>query len=80
MMGGPTMNLLLAIFFFFLLLVGIGIPTPTTTVAEVGNAAVLHGHPGGGCRRCRRPTIVRDAPSAARGSGLARGGRWDRRR
>ena len=36
MMGGPSMNLLLAIGFFFLLLVGIGIPTPTTTVADVG--------------------------------------------
>jgi len=35
MMGGPTMNLVLAGVFFALLLVGIGIPTPTTTVAEV---------------------------------------------
>lgn len=36
MMGGPSMNLVLAVGFFFLLLVGIGIPTPTTTVAQVG--------------------------------------------
>ncbi|MGB7982236.1 MAG: site-2 protease family protein [Candidatus Nanopelagicales bacterium] len=36
MLGGPTMNLILAAIMFALLLVGIGIPTPTTTVAEVG--------------------------------------------
>ncbi len=36
MLGGPTMNLILAGLMFAMLLVGIGIPTPTTTVAEVG--------------------------------------------
>ncbi len=36
MLGGPTMNLILAALMFTLLMVGIGIPTPTTTVAEVG--------------------------------------------
>ena len=35
MLGGPTMNLLIAIFLFTVLLVGIGVPTPTTTVAHV---------------------------------------------
>ena len=35
MLGGPTMNLLIALFLFTLLLVGIGLPTPTTTVATV---------------------------------------------
>ena len=36
MMGGPVMNLVLAVLFFTVLLVGIGIPTTTTTVARVG--------------------------------------------
>ena len=63
MLGGPTMNLILAAFFFLLLLVGIGIPTPTTTVAEVGTCVPSY-------MATRRPpprpwptrTIVRDAP------------------
>jgi membrane-associated protease RseP (regulator of RpoE activity) len=35
MMGGPLMNLVLAVVFFGILLVGIGVPTATTSVAEV---------------------------------------------
>jgi membrane-associated protease RseP (regulator of RpoE activity) len=35
MMGGPVMNLFLAVLFFGLLLIGIGVPTATTTVAQV---------------------------------------------
>jgi membrane-associated protease RseP (regulator of RpoE activity) len=35
MMGGPTMNLLLAVLFFSILLLGIGIPTATTTISRV---------------------------------------------
>lgn len=35
MLGGPVMNLILAVLFFTVLLVGIGMPTATTTVARV---------------------------------------------
>lgn len=35
MMGGPTMNLLIAAAMFTLLLVGIGLPTATTTLSQV---------------------------------------------
>ncbi|HEX6888612.1 MAG TPA: site-2 protease family protein [Candidatus Nanopelagicales bacterium] len=35
MLGGPTMNLLIAVGLFTLLLVGIGVPTPTTSIAQV---------------------------------------------
>ena len=63
MMGGPTMNLLLAIFFFFLLLVGIGIPTPTTTVAEVGKCVPSYmATQEAAAAAVADPTIVRDAP------------------
>ncbi|MDL9980517.1 M50 family metallopeptidase [Microbacterium sp. ASV49] len=40
MLGGPTMNLLLAIFLFALLFSGIGVKTATTTVAAVSQCAV----------------------------------------
>ncbi len=63
MMGGPTMNLLLAILFFFLLLVGIGIPTPTTTVAEVGKCVPSYmATQEAAAAAVADPTIVRDAP------------------
>lgn len=35
MLGGPLMNLVLAVLFFVVLLVGIGVPTATTTIARV---------------------------------------------
>ncbi len=63
MMGGPTMNLILAAFFFLLLLVGIGIPTPTTTVAEVGTCVPSYmATPEAAAAAVADPTIVRDAP------------------
>jgi membrane-associated protease RseP (regulator of RpoE activity) len=63
MMGGPTMNLILAILFFFLLLVGIGIPTPTTTVAEVGTCVPSYmATQQAAAAALADPTTVRDAP------------------
>ena len=65
MLGGPTMNLFLAILFFALLLVGIGIPTPTTTVAEVGGRACVHGHAGAAAAAVADPDLVREAPECS---------------
>jgi membrane-associated protease RseP (regulator of RpoE activity) len=63
MMGGPTMNLILAAFFFLVLLVGIGIPTPTTTVAEVGTCVPSYmATPEAAAAAVADPTLVRDAP------------------
>jgi membrane-associated protease RseP (regulator of RpoE activity) len=68
MLGGPTMNLLLAFVLFAGVLVGIGLPTPTTTVTAVvpctptvsaptGNATAA-----GGCPEGSQPS-----PAAAAG-------------
>jgi membrane-associated protease RseP (regulator of RpoE activity) len=63
MLGGPTMNLILAILFFFLLLVGIGIPTPTTTVAQVGTCVPSYMATAEAAEAAvADPTSVRDAP------------------
>ncbi len=63
MLGGPTMNLILAIIFFALLLVGIGIPTPTTTVAEVGRCVPAYmATAEAAAAAVADPTTVRDAP------------------
>jgi membrane-associated protease RseP (regulator of RpoE activity) len=63
MLGGPTMNLILAILFFALLLVGIGIPTPTTTVAEVGKCVPSYmATAEAAAAAVADPTTVRDAP------------------
>ena len=68
MLGGPTMNLILAIFFFALLLVGIGIPTPTTTVAEVGKCVPSYmATEEAAAAAVADPTTVRDAPECAPG-------------
>ncbi|HSO05136.1 MAG TPA: site-2 protease family protein [Candidatus Limnocylindrales bacterium] len=66
MLGGPTMNLLLAVVFFALLLVGIGIPTPTTTVAEVGRCVPAYmATPEAAAAAVADPSTVRDAPECS---------------
>ncbi len=47
MLGGPTMNLLLAFLLFGLLLVGIGIPEPTMQVSSVAACTPTAEHPTG---------------------------------
>lgn len=63
MLGGPTMNLVLAVIFFALLLVGIGIPTPTTSVAEVGKCVPSYmATQEAAAAAAADPQTVRDAP------------------
>ncbi|MCU0262555.1 MAG: site-2 protease family protein [Candidatus Nanopelagicales bacterium] len=68
MLGGPTMNLLLAVVFFFVLLVGIGIPTPTTTVAQVGTCVPSYmATPEAAAAALADPASVREAPECGPG-------------
>ncbi len=45
MLGGPTMNLLLAFVLFGIVLVGIGLPQPTTAIAQVATCTPTAEHP-----------------------------------
>jgi membrane-associated protease RseP (regulator of RpoE activity) len=47
MLGGPTMNLLLAFILFAIILVGIGIPEPTMQVRDVSACVPTATHPAG---------------------------------
>lgn len=68
MLGGPLMNLLLAILLFTLMLVGIGLPAPTNAVGTVvqcaptAQAASVAPLPSGEC-----PTTSAQTPAAAAG-------------
>ena len=77
MLGGPTMNLLLAFVLFAIVLVGIGIPQPSMTVADV-SLVRADGHPAD-----RRASAVGQLPGGlAAGTGRCRrhqAGRHDRR-
>lgn len=68
MLGGPLMNLLLAVLLFTLMLVGIGLPAPTNAVGTVvpcaptAQAASVAPLPSGEC-----PTTSAQTPAAAAG-------------
>jgi membrane-associated protease RseP (regulator of RpoE activity) len=72
MLGGPTMNLLIAAVLFTVVLVGIGIPSSTTQIADVSRcvipAATIAAEQRTDCR-------VGDPPSAAAAAGLRPGDR-----
>ncbi|MGO3885309.1 MAG: M50 family metallopeptidase [Mycetocola sp.] len=49
MLGGPAMNLLLAVLFYAILLMGFGNPVATTTVASVNECVIVSGSEQQGC-------------------------------
>ncbi|HET8969779.1 MAG TPA: site-2 protease family protein [Candidatus Nanopelagicales bacterium] len=73
MLGGPTMNLVLAFVFFAIALVGIGIPTPTTTVGLVTPCAPTAGNLAGTTSGTTGTADCATGPSPAAVAGLEPG-------
>jgi len=72
MMGGPVMNLLLAVFLFTLMISGIGLGTPSLTVERVFPCVPSVGNPmGAGVEGSGSDCLV--APSAASAAGVRPG-------
>ncbi len=70
MLGGPTMNLLLAGLMFAAALVGVGLPAATTTIDSVSPCQVTTGNPNG---HALANGTCADQPSAAARAGLQPG-------
>ena len=69
MLGGPTMNLILAVLFFGVALVGVGVNAPTLTVREVTPCYVSEANPSG----AKTNNVCADGVSAASQAGLQAG-------
>ena len=68
MLGGPMMNLLLAVVLFSIMLVGIGLPQPSTSVAAVVACTPNADHPEGGTLPSGNcPVGTATSPAAAGG-------------
>lgn len=68
MLGGPTMNLLLAFVLFAILLVGIGIPQPSMTLQSVGPCVPTQSQPTGQALESGEcPTGTEPSPGALAG-------------
>ncbi|SEC06251.1 Membrane-associated protease RseP, regulator of RpoE activity [Paramicrobacterium humi] len=62
MLGGPAMNLVLAVLFYGIVLVGFGVPTASTTVAAVSECVLPAGSSQSSC-----PADAEPSPGAAAG-------------
>ena len=73
MLGGPTMNLLIAIVLFTIVFAGFGTPSPSTTVASVTPCVPTAAAQGGAC-------VAGSQPTGAAAAGLQEGDQivaWD---